>query len=95
MSGTRQANGTTLAHRFLEDARDGRWPVSVYLVNGFQLKGEIAAFDQDAVLINHKDSHQLVMRSAVASMYPLPAPKQSVDDWWRAYVSSTNQQQST
>ena len=60
----------------------------MYLVNGFQLKGEIVAFDEETILFNHKNVHQLVMRSGVASMYPIPSSRQGANDWWRGYVSS-------
>lgn len=73
----------TLAERFLRDARESQWPLSLYLVNGFQLKGKILAFDEETILFQHRDVHQLVMRPAVAGMYPLP--KEDSDEWWREY----------
>ena len=79
----------SLAERFLGDARDGHLSISVYLVNGFQLKGEVVDFDEETVLFNHKDVHQLVMRSAVASMYPLLNSKQEASEWWQAYAPAS------
>ena len=77
----------TLAHRLLTEMRDTRRAVSLYLVNGFQLKGEILEFDGETILFKLKGAHQLVMRSAVATMYPLPGSSQeSGDEWWRAYA---------
>ena len=77
----------TLADRLLKDMRDARRPVSIYLVSGFQLKGEVVEFDQQTILFKLKDAHQLVMRSAVASMYPLKDAKLAADEWWRGYKS--------
>ena len=74
-----------LVDRFLAEARDGGLPSSLYLVNGFQMKGEVVEFDDESVLFKHKGVHQLVMRAAVASMYPLAKSRQSQDEWWRAY----------
>ena len=87
-SGDRQ--GETLADRFLQDSRDSRRQVSVYLVSGFQLKGEVVEFDASSILFKNRDVHQLVMRSAVANMYPLPGPKGKADDWWTELVSSSS-----
>lgn len=86
MSDTRNRQSATLADRFLKDARETRRTVSLYLTSGFQLKGEIAEFDQEAILFNHKDVYQLVMRSAVTSMFPVPDHKQDRDEWWQSYA---------
>ena len=83
---TADGDGPTLAERFLGDARESRRQISMYLVNGFQLKGEVVSFDERAVLFSHKDVLQLVMRSAVASMYPVMGSKQAAEEWWSAYV---------
>ena len=64
----------------------GGFGLSIYLVSGFQLKGEIVDFDEETILINHKNVHQLVMRSGVASMYPLPGSKAGAEEWWRDHV---------
>ena len=79
---------TSLADRFLRDAQENHRQVSVYLVNGFQLKGEIVDADQETILFKHKDVHQLIMRSAVASMYPIPDRSRQTDGWWSEHVSS-------
>ena len=78
-----------LADRFLEDMRDSHQGVSLYLVSGFQLKGQIVEFDENAILFKLKDVHQLVMRTAVASMYPLAAAKGEATDWWSVHTSET------
>ena len=77
---------TTIADRFLKDARDNHRTASLYLTSGFQLKGEIVDFDQETILFNHRRVHQLVMRSAVATMFPVPDSKQPADEWWRDYA---------
>ena len=87
MTDTNRRDEATLAEAFLGDARDTGRQVSVYLVNGFQLKGVITEFDEEAVLFKHKDVHQLVMRSAIAAMYPLSSSKQGSEEWWQAYVT--------
>ena len=78
--------GGKLVDAFLAELRESQQSASLYLVNGFQLKGEVVEFDDEAVLFKHKGVHQLVMRSAVASMYPLAKPSRGENDWWRAYA---------
>ncbi len=79
MPESKATKAPTLADQFFKDALDTRQAVSMYLVNGFQLKGEVLAFDEETILFRHKDVHQLVLRSAVASMYALPGSKQGAD----------------
>jgi len=88
MCDKRDQKHVTLADRILRDMRDQRHAVSLYLVSGFQLKGEIVEFDEEAILFEVKNIHQLVMRSAVASLYPILKSKGDSNEWWRAYVSS-------
>ncbi len=79
---------TTLANRFLTDVCETHEQVSMYLVSGFQLKGEVTAFDDDTILFKRKNMHQIVMRSAVAVMYPLSKSKDAPGEWWRNYDQS-------
>jgi RNA chaperone Hfq len=84
----------TLVDRLLAVTKDSRQPISVYLVNGFQLKGEVVEFDEESMLINHKNVHQFVMRSGVASMYPLSGARQNAGDWWQADAAVPESQSS-
>ena len=85
MSEAKSKKRVTLAERLLVDMRDTQGNVSLYLVNGFQMKGRIVEFDQEAILFKLKDAHQLVMRSAVASMYPIRDSRGDTNEWWRSY----------
>ena len=82
------ADHPTLVDRFLVDMRDSHTTISVYLVGGFQLKGEVVQVDSDSILFNHRGVHQLVMRSAVATMYPVKERSQDGSEWWGGYVSA-------
>ena len=83
-------NSPTLADRFLTEARDTQQLVSLYLVNGFQLKGPVVEFDSETILFKHKNVHQMVMRAAVANMFPMPRPRQEGEEWWRKYGPATS-----
>jgi host factor-I protein len=82
MADTEGRVGGSLVDRLMAEMRSNHRIVSVYLVNGFQLKGEIVDFDQEAILVKVKDAHQLVMRSGVASMYPIQGSSVNSEDWW-------------
>ena len=88
MSEKRSQKHTTLADRLLKDMLDTHRAVSVYLVNGFQLKGQIVGLDEETILIKLKGAHQLVMRSAVATMYPIPDSNLDTAEWWTSYESA-------
>ena len=53
----------------LEALRQQRIPVSVYLVNGIKLLGEIAAFDQFAVVLR-SHSLQMIFKHAISTVVP-------------------------
>ena len=76
----------TLVDRFLIDMRDSQSTISIYLVSGFQLKGEVVQADSRSILFSHRGVHQLVMRSAVATMYPVRQHGQDGSEWWRSYL---------
>ena len=76
----------TLVDRFLIDMRDSQSTISIYLVSGFQLKGEVVQADSRAILFSHRGVHQLVMRSAVATMHPVRQHGQDGGEWWRSYL---------
>ena len=82
---TNEKKNDKLVDRFLSNMQDAGKQASLYLVSGFQMKGEVVEFDDEAVLFKHKGVHQLVMRTAVASMYPLVKSRHSEEEWWRAY----------
>lgn len=53
------AKGHSLQEPFLNALRKERIPVSVYLVNGIKLQGQIESFDQFAVLLKNSVSQMI------------------------------------
>ena len=80
--------GTTMVDRLLAEMRDTQQVVSIYLVSGFQMKGLVTGFDRDTILFKHKEAHQLVMRAAMATIYPLPISRGEGQPWWQEYQTS-------
>ena len=63
------AKGQSLQEPFLNALRKERVPVSIYLVNGIKLQGQIDSFDQFVVLLKNSVS-QMVYKHAISTIVP-------------------------
>ena len=63
------SKGHTLQDPFLNALRKERIQVSIYLVNGIKLQGQIESFDQFVVLLKNSVS-QLVYKHAISTIVP-------------------------
>ena len=63
------AKGQSLQDPFLNALRKERVPVSIYLVNGIKLQGQIDSFDQFVVLLKNSVS-QMVYKHAISTIVP-------------------------
>lgn len=55
---------------FLNLARRERVNVSIFLVNGFQLKGSVRGFDNYTIILESDGKQSMVYKHAVASIVP-------------------------
>ncbi|MBE3551197.1 MAG: RNA-binding protein Hfq [Brockia lithotrophica] len=55
---------------FLNQLRKDNIPVTVYLINGFQLRGFVRAFDNFTVVIESEGKPQLVYKHAISTFAP-------------------------
>ena len=55
---------------FLLSARRNRTSVTVFLVNGFQMRGVITGFDQFVILLQSDGRQQMIYKHAVSTMTP-------------------------
>ena len=74
-----QPKGTALQDPFLNILRKERIPVSVYLVNGIKLQGQIESFDQFVVLLRNTVS-QMIYKHAISTVVPTRMVKIPYDD---------------
>ena len=78
------AKGQSLQDPFLNALRRERVPVSIYLVNGIKLQGQVESFDQFVILLKNTVS-QMVYKHAISTVVParpvhhLIAPAASAD----------------
>ncbi|MCF8564847.1 RNA chaperone Hfq [Alicyclobacillus tolerans] len=56
---------------FLNQVRKERVPVTVYLVNGFQIRGTIKAFDNFTVVVEADGKQQMIYKHAISTFLPL------------------------
>jgi host factor-I protein len=63
------AKGQSLQDPFLNALRKERIPVSIYLVNGIKLQGQVDSFDQFVVLLKNNVS-QMVYKHAISTIVP-------------------------
>lgn len=68
------SKGQTLQDPFLNALRKDRIPVSIFLVNGIKLQGQIESFDQYAVLLKNTVS-QMVYKHAISTIVPTRNPR--------------------
>jgi len=72
------AKGQSLQDPFLNILRKEKVPVSIYLVNGIKLQGQVDSFDQFVVLLKNS-VNQMVYKHAISTVVParnvrLPLP---------------------
>lgn len=58
---------------FLNKARSEGVPVTVFLTNGFQLKGTVSGFDCFTVVIISEGRQQLIYKHAISTVVPMRA----------------------
>ncbi|QDI90170.1 RNA chaperone Hfq [Salicibibacter halophilus] len=61
--------------QFLNTLRKDNIPITIFLTNGFQLRGYLKAFDNFTIVIDTDGKQQLVYKHAISTF----APKQNVE----------------
>ncbi len=64
--------GQLLQDPFLNSLRKGKIPVSIYLVDGIKLQGQVESFDQYVVLLRNTVT-QMVYKHAISTIVPARA----------------------
>jgi len=58
---------------FLNQVRKDHVAVTIYLTNGFQLRGMVKGFDNFTVVLDSEGKQQLVYKHAISTVSPLKA----------------------
>ncbi|WP_426349363.1 RNA chaperone Hfq [Alloiococcus sp. CFN-8] len=56
---------------FLNNARKNRIPLTIYLTNGFQLRGTVKGFDSFTVVLDSDGKQMLIYKHAVSTITPV------------------------
>ena len=56
---------------FLTKAKRERLPMTVFLMNGFQLRGVLAGFDAFAVILDSDGKQQMIYKHAISTIVPV------------------------
>lgn len=56
---------------FLNQVRKEKAPVTIFLVNGFQIKGQVKGFDNFTVIVELDGKQQLVYKHAISTVAPI------------------------
>ncbi len=59
-----------LQDTFLNQIRKENVPVTIFLVNGFQLKGTVKGFDNFTVILEVDGKQQMIYKHAVSTITP-------------------------
>ncbi|MBS0358246.1 MAG: RNA chaperone Hfq [Proteobacteria bacterium] len=71
--------GQNLQDPFLNALRKEKVPVSIYLVNGIKLHGQIESFDQYVVILKNSVG-QMVYKHAISTVVPSRSVKMSGEE---------------
>lgn len=73
------SKGQALQDPYLNVLRKERIPVSIYLVNGIKLQGQVESFDQFVILLKNAVS-QMVYKHAISTIVPARNVKLSTEE---------------
>ena len=68
------SKGQTLQEPFLNTLRKEKIAVSIYLVNGIKLQGQIDSFDQFVIVLKNS-VNQMVYKHAISTIVPIKSVK--------------------
>lgn len=63
-------DAVNLQDLFLNQVRKEAVPVTVYLVNGFQLKGVVKGFDNFTVVLDNEGRQMMIYKHAISTVSP-------------------------
>ena len=62
---------TTLQEAILNEVRRDRVPVTLFLMNGFQLRGTVTGYDSFVVVLVSEGKQQMIYKHAISTLAPM------------------------
>ena len=60
-----------LQDAFLNKARKDNVGITIFLVNGYQIKGQVKGFDSYTIVLESEDKQQLIYKHAISTIIPM------------------------
>ena len=67
------ANAENLQDLMLNELRREHTPVTMFLMNGFQMKGVVTGFDSFIVMLSSEGKQQMIYKHAISTVAPVRA----------------------
>ncbi|QRN40938.1 MAG: RNA chaperone Hfq [Neisseriaceae bacterium] len=83
------SRGQLLQDPFLNALRREHVPVSIYLINGIKLQGQVESFDQYVVLLRNSTVVQMVYKHAISTIVPARSVSITLQDSNGSTVTTT------
>lgn len=69
-----------LQDRFLLQIRRDRLPVTLFLMNGFQMRGIVTGFDAFVVVLDSDGRQQVIYKHAISTIVPIHPVELGISD---------------
>jgi len=66
-------NSVNLQDVFLNQVRKESTSITIFLINGFQLKGQVKGFDNYTIVLDSEGKQQLIYKHAISTIIPFKA----------------------
>ncbi len=63
-------NTINLQEKFLNISRENNINLTVFLINGYQIKGSVIGFDNYTIILKSDEKHQLIYKHAISTIIP-------------------------
>ena len=64
---------------FLNQVRKDRMPITVFLVNGYQIRGFVKGFDNYTIVLDSEGKQQMIYKHAISTISPASPVKFTAD----------------
>ncbi|WNX84401.1 RNA chaperone Hfq [Agathobaculum sp. NTUH-O15-33] len=54
----------------LNTVRKDRMPVTIYLTNGFQIRGVITGYDNNVIIVKSNETQEMIYKHAISTIVP-------------------------
>ena len=63
-------SGEDVQNSYLTNAKNTKMAMTIYMMNGFQVKGKIIDFDRFTILVDNNGKKRLLYKNAVSTIEP-------------------------